>query len=451
MLGQLILGKYRVMRPLDEGGMSKLYLARQTDPARDAVVKVLKDQLRAQSKTVEHFRREIYITARFKHPNAVACYDFAATGPGSPLLVMEYLRGVDLNTLLQREGRLTPERTGRLLVQLCDALQAAHEQGIVHRDLKPGNLMVLYPGTPQETVKLMDFGLAKMSSMLYISPEDLIDFRLPAASGTPEYISPEMVRGMDLDGRGDLYSVGVMLFEMLTGRRPFLHASIEQLMLAHADAKPPSFADAGLPGAIAPALEAVVMSCLAKYPEQRPASAWELAQSYEKALGRRILQARATAQGARQASQPTKPTAAKPTAMVPILPASERNAYRQSIEATMPEAMAMIKLRGFIFDLGGEVVESVPGMIKVRLAAPAEEKKSGGGLFGWVGGGPKQSALAAPPATDLELHMERRDPAQANRLTITLVMKPGPGLITPEWRSRCSQVGRDLQAYLMGR
>ena len=117
----------------------------------------------------------------------------------------------------------------------------------------------------------------------------------------------------------------------------------------------------------------------------------------------------------------------------------------------MPEAMAMIKLRGFIYDLGGEVVESVPGMIKVRLVAPAEEKKSGGGLFGWVGGGPKQSALAAPPATDLELHMERRDPAQANRLTITLVMKPGPGLITPEWRSRCSQIGRDLQAYLMGR
>jgi eukaryotic-like serine/threonine-protein kinase len=117
----------------------------------------------------------------------------------------------------------------------------------------------------------------------------------------------------------------------------------------------------------------------------------------------------------------------------------------------MPEAMAMIKLRGFIYDLGGEVVESVPGMIKVRLAAQVEEKKTGGGgLLGWMGGGTKQATVSAPP-TDLELHMERRDPAQANRLTITLVMKPGPGLITPEWRSRCSQIGRDLQAYLMGR
>src|SRR3954469_17098754 len=104
MLGQLILNKYRVLRPLDEGGMSKVYLARQADPARDAVVKVLKEPLRAQSKAVEHFRREIYITSRFQHPHAVACYDFATRDPSGPVLVMEYLRGVDLNTLILREG-----------------------------------------------------------------------------------------------------------------------------------------------------------------------------------------------------------------------------------------------------------------------------------------------------------------------------------------------------------
>ena len=122
----------------------------------------------------------------------------------------------------------------------------------------------------------------------------------------------------------------------------------------------------------------------------------------------------------------------------------------------MPEAMAMIKLRGFIYDLGGEVVESVPGMIKVRLAAPADAKKSsssgGGGLFGWMTGGSKQVAVVSPQsATDVELHMERRDPSQANKLTITLVMRPGGGLMTPEWRNRCDRIGRDLQAYLMGR
>src|SRR4051812_44532589 len=145
MLGELILGKYKISRLLDEGGMSKIYLARQLVPARDVVVKVLKEPLRAQAKTREHFRREIHIMSRFQHPNAVAYYDSAIQGEHGPILVMEYLRGIDLNALLHREGRLTAERTGRLLVPVCDAVQAAHDAGVVHRDIKPGNVMVLYP------------------------------------------------------------------------------------------------------------------------------------------------------------------------------------------------------------------------------------------------------------------------------------------------------------------
>ncbi len=115
----------------------------------------------------------------------------------------------------------------------------------------------------------------------------------------------------------------------------------------------------------------------------------------------------------------------------------------------MPEAMAMIKLKGFIFDLGGEVVESVPGMIKVRLIDRTAQVKQPTGLLGWVSR--KNDTGPKPQATDLELHMERRDPNQTGRLTITLVMRPGSGAITPEWRSRCGQISRDLQAYLMGR
>jgi serine/threonine-protein kinase len=461
MLGQLVLGKYRVTRLLDEGGMSKIYLARQLDPARDVVVKVLKEALAAQPKTVEHFRREIHITSRFHHPNAVACYDSDTKGPHGPLLVLEYLRGVDLNTLLLREGRFTPERTGRLLVQLCDVLGAAHDAGIVHRDIKPGNLMLLYPGTPQETLKLMDFGLAKMSTMLYISPEDLVDFSLPAASGTPEYISPEMVRGIEMDGRGDLYSVGVVLYEMLVGRRPFSYNTVEGLMLAHAEAPPPSFADLGFAGRVPPALEAVVMSCLDKVPEKRPKTAWDLALAYEKALGRRITTTRAATSPVKPAPGPgsLSPALPRPSPASSPAPAAassvplslERQAIRQSIEAAMPESMAMIKLKGFIFDLGGEVVESVPGLIKVRLTDKPAEKKSG--VFAWVGGGGSRRSSAVPTvqSTDIELHMERRDPSQSSRLTITLVMRPGNGLATVEWRNRCGQISRDLQAYLMGR
>jgi serine/threonine-protein kinase len=277
-------------------------------------------------------------------------------------------------------------------------------------------------------------------------------------SGTPEYIAPEMVRGTDMDHRGDLYSVGVVLFEMLAGRRPFIDGSVEALMLAHADDSPPRFADIGLPNLVPPALEAVVQSCLAKSPDQRPQKAWDLAQAYEKALGKRIIVARAQAPlsgaarrpvGLAPATGPASPASPAPPA-APM--GADRNAVRQSVEATMPEALALVKLKGFIYDLGGEVVESVPGLIRVRLGAPQPEKKPSSGLFRWVGNGTTRKAgLQTASSTDLELHMERKDPTQTSRLTITLVMRPGAGLVTAEWRNRCNQIGRDLQAYLMGR
>jgi serine/threonine-protein kinase len=443
MVGRIVLGRYKVTRLLDEGGMSKIYLARQIDQSRDVVVKVLKEELLNQPKTREHFRREIHIMSRFGHPHAVGYYDSSTREATGPILVMEYLRGVDLNTLLQREGRFTPERAGRLLAQLCDVLQAAHDAGIVHRDLKPGNIMILHPGTPQEIVKLMDFGLAKMSSMLYISPDELVDFTLPAASGTPEYISPEMVRGTDMDARGDLYGVGVILFELLAGRRPFVDGSIEHLMLAHRDDPAPSFREIGLPNLVSPALEAVVQSCLHKHPEERPSTAWDLAMAYERALGRRITSGRAVVRtrGRTPAPVPIPAAAGRGT------PAQdERNVIRRSFDANMPEVMAMFKLKGFISDLGGEVIESVPGMIRVQVADPPEQKGQPGWM-GWMG----SKKTAVQTATELELHMERKNPAEPNLLTITLVMRPTGRPADAEWSNRCNQISRNLQAYLMGR
>jgi serine/threonine-protein kinase len=131
--------------------------------------------------------------------------------------------------------------------------------------------------------------------------------------------------------------------------------------------------------------------------------------------------------------------------------AADRNAVRQDFEANMPEAMAMLKLKGFLHDLGSEVVETMPGLIRVRLGeAPASKKKSG--LFSLLERGARKSGvLHMATTTDLELRMERRDPAQSSRLTITLVMRPGNGIPSAEWRSRCQKIGMDLRAYLMGR
>jgi serine/threonine-protein kinase len=451
MLGHVFLGKYKVVRLLDEGGMSKIYLARQASPDREVVVKVLKETHLAQTKVREHFYREIYITSRFQHPYAVGFIDADAKAPEGPVLVLEYLRGVDLNQLLYRDKRFTAERAGRLLAQLCTVLQAAHDAGIVHRDIKPGNLMVLFPGTPVEQLRLMDFGLAKMSSLLYIAPDELFDFTLPPAAGTPEYISPEQVRGNEMDGRGDLYSVGVVLYEMLAGRRPFDAPSVEDLMECHADVAPPTFAELGLAGGVPPAVERVVRGCLAKHPDDRPASANELLRRYEVALGKRFLLPRRTAVVPTLKNVPPPASApAGPATPVPkkLITTADHHAVQCRVEAHMPESMAILKLKGFVQDLGGEVVDSEPGLIRVRLAEARNEKKTG-----WFSRVPERRVTmqVAPSATDIELHMTRPDPAQPSRLTITLVVRSANGIVTAEWRARCQKISRDLQAYLMGR
>jgi serine/threonine-protein kinase len=324
--------------------------------------------------------------------------------------------------------------------------------------------MILYPSTPQENLKLMDFGLAKMSSGLYISPDELVDFSSPTTAGTPEYMAPEQVRGQDIDARGDLYAVGVILFEMLTGHRPFEHTSVQALLQAHADEPPPSFADKGMGDMIAPAVESVVRMCLAKSPDRRPQSARELAMRYEQAVGRKITSGPRSGvvpalsrseSGLVRTPLPSQEAARQQQqATTTVVRAVDRHAVQHRVEVNMPEAMAMLKLRGFIQDLGGHVVESVPDLIRVRLDSPtaaAQAKKPSGGLFSWGDKGRQPSLLETVPPTYLELRMERKDPGQINRLTISLLMRSATSLITPEWRSRCIKIGRDLEAYLMGR
>ncbi len=443
MIGQVVLGKYTVVRPLAEGGMSRLYLARQTLTGREVVVKVLKEQFLADPATVEHFRREIHVSTHFRHPHAVAALDAATGGPSGPVLVMELLRGEDLQQLLARKGRFSVDRVARYLAQLCDVLQAAHDAGIVHRDLKPGNCMILAHGTPRETLKLMDFGLAQMRSVLYIAPEEVDDPNLPAAAGTPEYICPELIRGQGMDHRGDLYSLGIVLFELLTGKRPFAGETPDDLLVAHLREPPPRFADLGVGELVPPGVEAVVRTCLAKYPDERPGSAAELAQRFLKAVG---------VAAAYLLRTPTPPAGSGLTPRPAAPPAVDRNAVRHSIETVMLEAMALVKIKGFIHDLGGTVVESVPGLIRVRLPDPQPRPERRGGLLGWGDGAKPVAATQVIGPTDVELHMDRPDPSQPSRLTVTLLMRPaGGGLVTPAWRARCNQIGRDLQAYLMGR
>src|SRR5271165_4093465 len=283
MLGRVFMGRYEALRLLGEGGMGRVYLARQLDLGRQVVVKIMHDHIAADPKFRERFTRETLAMARFQHPYAVTLYDASLNDPQGPCIIMEYIKGVTLDNLLVNNGRLQPARVARLLRMLCEVLQVAHAESIIHRDLKPANLMIVDPDTPYELLKVMDFGLAKL-----IQPRggnmQITESHMEFAVGTPGYICPEQVRGEESDHRGDLYSVGVILFEMLTGRLPFAGRSTMDMLLAHATEAPPSFADVGARDWVPIAIEEVVNSCLAKDPKDRPQSARDLAEHYETAL-----------------------------------------------------------------------------------------------------------------------------------------------------------------------
>jgi serine/threonine-protein kinase len=353
MVGRIFLGRYETIRLLEEGGMGRVYLARQLDLGRQVVIKVMHDHVAKDSLFCERFQRETLLMARFQHHYAVTLYDASLNDLQGPCIVMEYIRGVTLDNLLLRNGRLSPTRVGRLLGQMCEVLQAAHTEEIIHRDLKPANLMVVDPDTPYEIVKVMDFGLAKLANA---GANKGLATGAEFAVGTPGYMCPEQARGEEMDHRGDLYSVGVMLFELLAGRLPFSGKCTMDVLLAHATEEPPFFAELGLSAWVPPAIEEVVRSCLAKRPEDRPSCARELAERYETALAhQQALQDERAPSGDPRAGQP----AAAATESAEPVPASgplalDPNAVVHYLEAWMPETIAVYKLRGFVQDIGGK-------------------------------------------------------------------------------------------------
>jgi serine/threonine-protein kinase len=445
MVGRMFLGRYETVRLLGEGGMGRVYLARQVDLGRQVVVKVMHDHIANDPNFRKRFERETLAMARFQHPYVVTLYDASLNDPEGPCIVMEYIKGVSLDTLLQRNARLGAPRIARLLSQLCEALFAAHSEGIIHRDLKPANLMVVDSDSPYEKVKVMDFGLAKLVDSPTRSLNRTNVSNSDFAVGTPGYISPEQVRGEELDHRSDLYSVGVILFELLTGKLPFTGEETMDVLVKHAKEAPPSFAEVGASLWVPPAVEAVVQRCLTKNPSERPASARELAEMYEAALA-----VQEYAPDTPQAYIPTEPVS-RPSQQTPVpatplpapLPEYDPRIVVHHLEAWMPETIASYKLRGFVEDMGGEVLESVPGRIRVRLGAKGSAYYVKGALS-WLG-------LVNPGMIDMELRLERSG-KDSNLLRIAVRMQSATSksTLSEAFKRRCDVVFCDLRAYLMG-
>lgn len=442
MVGRVYLNLYEVTSPLGQGSMGQVFLARHRTNGRPVVLKVMHAHIAAQQKFRDLFQREVECMTRFKHPYAVALLDASLKDPNGPCLVLEYVRGVDFDRLLQHYRRFSLTRIGRLIGQLCEVLQAAHGQGIIHRDLKPANLMVADWGKPLERMKVMDFGLAKLTDDGDKPAVKKVPTGAPIISGTPEYMCPEQIRGQPLDQRGDLYSVGVILFELLTGRLPFVQRTVREMLDAHVNDTAPAFARLGVTG-IAPALEAVVHACLAKDPARRPANALELGQRLEAALGQKILDHGGTPTvvppppartgpatlspnhrptvlyGFRPTQLGVKPTPRSASA-APKPPAeSEDDELVFQLDLHLPSGQALERAGGFVTAKGGKVVQRGADSLRALL-------------------GNSQTAM-----TELELQI-------GPQLTMTLRPVGTPSYAAKSsWRARCEQIQADLRAHLL--
>jgi eukaryotic-like serine/threonine-protein kinase len=275
-LGRVLDSKYRLDARLGQGGMGTIYKATHLRLDKSVAVKLINPNLSTDAEFVRRFQREAKAASRLEHPNIAVAHDFGATTDGTLYMVMEFVDGQTLRDVLRADGPLDPPRIVRILRQVADALERAHEQSVVHRDLKPQNIMLAKGRKGQEVVKLLDFGIAKSLSD---GPTQLTATGL--VLGTPQYMSPEQVQATTIDGRSDLYALGVILYEMLIGEVPFNKGSALATSICHLHEHPvpPSVRRPDL--VISPTLEAIAMRCLEKKPDDRFASAGEFAEALE--------------------------------------------------------------------------------------------------------------------------------------------------------------------------
>jgi hypothetical protein len=280
LVGQILADRYRVLRSIGEGGMGRVYLAEHVKMGRKSAVKVMNPSLAPTPEAISRFNREAANASQIHQPNVAAIYDFGETADGTLYLAMEYVEGETLTSLLRREGPLHPRRAAELTGQIADGLHAAHHLGIVHRDLKPDNILVTHQPDGLEWVKIVDFGIAKTTKDLGQTVTSI-----GVAIGTPEYMSPEQLAGETLDARTDVYSLGLVLFNMLTELLPYPAMTSKQSLVHRLTAKPRTLAEVRPTVAWSPRLQKAMDRALAPEPADRYAGVIELAREVRGAAG----------------------------------------------------------------------------------------------------------------------------------------------------------------------
>ncbi len=258
-IGRVLDNRYRITEKLGEGGMGKVYKAVQAHPRRYVAIKLISSRALKKKSTRKRFKREGMAASMIQHEHIVDIYSEGETEEGIPYLVMEFLDGQSLQTVLEK-GPIPIDRTIQIMTHICAALGPTHALGIIHRDLKPGNIFLLPAGDGSDFVKLVDFGIAFFSKESRITAFGI-------AVGTPEYMAPEVVLCRPVTASADLYALGCVAYEMLSGYPPFFHEEASNVMTMQIDKDPPSLHERvrGIPDE----LEKIVMQLLEKEPENR--------------------------------------------------------------------------------------------------------------------------------------------------------------------------------------
>lgn len=276
-VGMVLNGRYKIKKQIATGGMAVVYLGERLGLGRPVAIKFLQEVMLRYPQFISRFRAEAKAMSRLTHPHCVSVIDFGVEG--APYIVMDFVEGRTLKSILAEE-RFTLPRAVALTRQMLAGIAHAHSLGIIHRDIKPENVIVQHATGVGEQVRIFDFGLAKL-----LDPAFGVTMSTGSAvAGTPAYMSPEQTRAQTVDERTDVYSIGLVLFELLTGRKPFVSEDIVEMLQMHREKAPPSLNEADPVGVFPPALEEAVARALAKSPDDRFQSAAAFSEALEVAV-----------------------------------------------------------------------------------------------------------------------------------------------------------------------
>lgn len=266
-VNRMIAGKFLVESFVGDGGMSTVYRAIQQGVDRPVAVKILREELCGEESYVKRFQREAKQLSKLTHPNLIQIFDVGVSHTGQPYMVMEFLEGKSLHDWLLDNGNMPLERAFPIMLQICDVMDYAHKQGIIHRDLKPHNVMLSKHAGHVDFVKVVDFGILKLDPSLQSISQKLT--QTGEICGSPIYMSPEQILDEPLDRRSDVYSLGILMFELVTGRPPFAGKKITQVMNQHVNVKPPSLQETRPDLNLPPTLDVAIRRALEKKPSDR--------------------------------------------------------------------------------------------------------------------------------------------------------------------------------------